>query len=69
MQKYNKNSMKYRKSHIETCHIDLPKGTRDVWKAYAESKGMPLATFIKKFMAEAMEADGFTYEIPEEISE
>lgn len=62
-------SQKYRKNHIETCHIDLPKGTRDVWKSYAESKGISLASLIKTMMTEAMEADGFVYEIPEEISD
>lgn len=69
MQKYNKNSIKYRKEKRENLCIDLPKGTRDIWRAYAESKGMPLATFIKSFMKEAMDADGFSYEMPDENSD
>ncbi len=61
-------TQKYKKNHTEHYGIDLPKGTRDIWKSYAESKGVSLANLIKTMMNEAMEADGFSYEIPEESS-
>ena len=60
---------KYKKSHIESLCIDMPKGTRDIWKSYAASKNIPLATLIKSMMKEAMDADGFSYEMPDENSD
>lgn len=62
MNKYNKNAIKYMKEKCDQLHITLPKGTKDVWKEYADSKGVPLAGLIKQLMSEAMEKDNFTVE-------
>lgn len=62
MQKYNKNAIKYMKEKCEQLNLTLPKGTKDVWKEYAASKGMPLAALIKQLMVEAMEQDNFKAE-------
>lgn len=71
--KYNHCQMKYRKEKVETLSVDLPKGEKAVWKAYAESKGTKVVTMIKEYMRGCIEADGFTVpeaeEAPEEVEE
>lgn len=62
MQKYNKNAIKYMKEKCDQLNLTLPKGTKDLWKQYAESKGMPLTALIKQLMAESMENDNFKTE-------
>lgn len=66
---YNKNAMKYRKEKLETLSLDLPKGEKAVWKAYAESKGTALATMIKEYVRSMIEADGFSLPEQEENEE
>lgn len=48
--------------------LDLPRSTLEGWKAYATSKGMPLATLIRQHMADAMQRDGWTQEEGKEKS-
>lgn len=71
--KYNHCQMKYRREKIETLSVDLPKGEKAVWKAYAESKGTKIVTMIKEYMRGCIEADGFTVpeaeEAPEKVEE
>ena len=62
MQKYNKNAIKYMKEKCDHLHVTLPKGPKDTWKAYADSKGVPLAALLKQLMADAMERDRFKTE-------
>lgn len=65
--KYNHCQMKYRKEKTETLSVDLPKGEKAIWKAYAESKGTKIVTMIKEYIRSSIEADGF--KVPEASEE
>lgn len=47
-------SMKYRKKAIERIAVDVPKGKKDEYKAFAESRGMSLTAYIVKLIEEDM---------------
>ena len=64
--KYNHCQMKYRKEKTETLSVDLPKGEKAVWKAYAESKGTKIVTMIKEYVRKSIESDGFKLEEKEQ---
>lgn len=41
-----KASAKYRKEKRDTVSMELPKGTRDIWKARAQALGLSLTAYI-----------------------
>ena len=47
-------SMKYRKKAIERIAVDVPKGKKDEYKAFAESRGLSLTAYIVKLIEEDM---------------
>lgn len=49
---------KYRAKTYEQIAIELPKGTRDRWKAAAAEAGGSLAGFIKAAVEEKIQSDG-----------
>ena len=44
----------------------VPKGERDIWKAYAAQKGKSLNAFITDLVHGDMDAAGFDYTVPKE---
>ena len=42
--------------------IDTQPETKAEWKAYAQSKNLPMGTMIRQCIARCMELDGWTYE-------
>ena len=71
--KYNKNAYKYHREKLEAFGFNLPKGEKQIWMAYAESKGSTVTTMIKAYFRSMIEADGFTVpeaeEAPEKVEE
>ena len=47
-------TMKYRKKAIERIAVDVPKGKKDEYKAFAESRGMSLTALIVKLIEDEM---------------
>lgn len=39
---------KYIREHYERIPISYPKGTRDLWKQYASTRGLSLAEFVRR---------------------
>lgn len=39
---------KYLKANYEHITLGYPKGTRELWKEYAKSKGLSLAEYVRK---------------------
>lgn len=60
---YNERSkeytIEYRKKKKEEVRIDVPKGMKEIYKKYAEKRGMSLAALIMYLMESEMERDGF----------
>lgn len=50
---------RYKKSKREKVSLDVPKGTKEKYKAYAASKGMSMTALITQIMEREMEQDGF----------
>ena len=65
----NSRQVRYIKANCETLSMTLPKGTKAKWSAYTKTKGIPLATFIRRYMEECMVADNFEYlpAVPDDI--
>jgi len=54
---------KWRKSHPATMvTVETKPDTKAEWKAYAESKNLPMGTMIRQCIARCMELDGWSYE-------
>lgn len=47
-----KSQMKYISEKRERICINLPKGTKDIWKEYAAKRGMSFTEYITKLIAE-----------------
>ena len=47
-------TMKYRKKAIERIAVDVPKGKKDEYKAFAESRGLSLTALIVKLIEDEM---------------
>lgn len=65
--KYETNkasAQRYRKK-TETMQLVVPKGERDLWKAYAVQKGKSLNAFITELVHTEMDKDGFDYSLSE----
>lgn len=50
---------RYKKSKREKVSLDVPKGTKEKYKAYAASKGMSMTALMTQLMEREMEQDGF----------
>ena len=54
----NKNAIKkYIAEKTDDIRVRAPKGTKEEWKAYAESKGVSLNALIIQLMREKMNSD------------
>ena len=51
---YNKASQKYKKENLEQIRFWVPKGKKDEYKAFAESRGLSLTAYIVKLIEEDM---------------
>ena len=47
-------SMKYRKKAIERIAVDVPKGKKDEYKAFAEAQGKSLTALIVELLEKEM---------------
>lgn len=52
---------KYRSEKTSSVQIQLTIEDKNEWVAYAEHRGMPLATLIRETMKQSMQAHGWTY--------
>ena len=50
-------SLKYLAEKTDNIQIRVPKGTKEEWKTYAESKGISLNALIIQLMREKMNSD------------
>lgn len=50
----NKASQKYNKEHLEQISFRVPKGKKDEYKAFAESRGLSLTALIVKLIEDEM---------------
>ena len=62
------NTMKYLKERREALRLNLPKGTKDVWKAYAADRGISVTELLTRLITEDMEKHNWTKE-PESETE
>lgn len=53
------NTMKYLKEHRESLRLNLPIGTKDIWRAYAATKNISVTELITRLINEDMERNGF----------
>lgn len=51
---------KYKLNHRDKITLDFPKGSKDKYKAYAQSKGVSLTKLICDLVEKDMKAAGFT---------
>ena len=53
----------WRKNHKQLfVQVAVTEETKAEWKAYAQSKNLPMGTMIRQCIARCMEMDGWTYE-------
>ncbi|MBQ8536603.1 MAG: hypothetical protein IJ461_04280 [Clostridia bacterium] len=53
----------WRKKHKQLfAQVAVTEATKAEWKAYAQSKNLPMGTMIRQCIARCMELDGWTYE-------
>ena len=50
-----KASIKYLEEKTDSIRIRVPKGTKEIWKAYADSQNISLTKLIARLMAEEMD--------------
>lgn len=56
----NKNAIKkYIAEKTDDIRIRVPKGTKDIWKAYAKNQGISLNALIIKLMEEEINKNSF----------
>ena len=55
------NTIKYLNEHRESLRLNLPKGTKVIWKAYAERKGISVTELLTRLITDDMEKNGFIW--------
>ena len=58
-EKTKKKTIKYITINREYLGLNLPLGTKDLWKDYAAEKGMSVTELIKKLVEEDMKKNNF----------
>ena len=53
-----KATNKYNQKTYEKISVRYPKGTRDIWKDYAEKAGISLAEYLRQAVEEKAQRDG-----------
>ena len=43
---YKKATMKYKKNNLERIALDVPKGKKELYRTYAEKRGLSLTAYI-----------------------
>ena len=56
------NTMKYLKEHRESLRLNLPIGTKEIWKAYAADRGISVTELITRLITEDMEKHNWSKE-------
>lgn len=57
-QTQNKATQKYQREHLDQIAIRVPKGKREKYKEYAESRGESLAGMIQRLIENEMKENG-----------
>jgi len=52
---------RYRSEKTSSVQIQLTIEDKNEWSAYAEHRGMPLATLIREAIKQSMQTHGWTY--------
>ena len=55
---------KWNAANLERVVVDVPKGTKEIWKAYAIKAGTSLAGLVKILVEEKAEREGLKEEEP-----
>lgn len=62
-----KASMKYNAEKRENLNLNLPKGRKEYYKTYAQTRGMSLTELFETLLAEDMKKNG--YPLPNDKAE
>ena len=54
---YKKASIKYKKEHRDRSAVDVPKGKKDEYKTFAESRGKSLTALIVELLEREMDSE------------
>ncbi len=63
-----KATLKYKSAHLDSIRLDVRRGKKDVYKAYAESKGKSLTRLFIDLVEEDMRKNGFDTGEPEQLT-
>lgn len=55
-------------NNYKKLNVNVRKEKYEIWKAYAENKGLSMYALVNELFEKAIEADGFVYEKSEEES-
>lgn len=58
---------KYKATRREQLNLDVPKGVKEKYKAYAQSKGVSLTKLFMELINKDMQENGFVYDDTTEI--
>ena len=56
------NTIKYLNERRESLRLNLPKGTKVIWKAYAEQRGISVTELLTRRTTDDTEKNGFMWE-------
>ena len=58
---------KYKATRREQLNLDVPKGVKEKYKAYAQSKGVSLTKLVMELINKDMQESGFVFDDTTEI--
>ena len=59
-EKSKARTMKYMRTHRESLRLNLPLGTKDLWKDYAADMGISVTELITRLITEDMKKHNWT---------
>ena len=63
-----KASMKYKAAHVDSIRLDVRRGKKEVYRAYAQSRGKSLTKLFIDLVEEDMRKNGFDSGEPEQLT-
>lgn len=58
---------KYKATRREQLNLDVPKGVKEKYKAYAQSKGVSLTKLFMELIEKDMQENGFAFDDMDEV--
>lgn len=68
-EKAKERIMRCQKKNYDPIHINLKRGLKDKYKAFAASRGMSVTEMITRYLDSEIEKAGFVYEPEKESAE